>query len=139
MSNFTGRCLPVTEIIPYTLCFVQSDCGCCLMLLRKRPPHQGMWNAPGGKLQPGEQAEAGCIREVAEETGLVVKPEAAGVVDCTDVLQPDITYRLHIFRASQQMVPVRPSSEGFFAGFHWARCWQGGVLFTTSPSFCPWC
>jgi A/G-specific adenine glycosylase len=39
----------------------------------------GLWEFPGGKLQPGEDAASACIREIQEETGLrveVVEPLA---------------------------------------------------------------
>jgi 8-oxo-dGTP diphosphatase len=32
------------------------------------------WELPGGVLEPGEEASAGAVREVEEETGLVVEP-----------------------------------------------------------------
>jgi 8-oxo-dGTP diphosphatase len=34
----------------------------------------GHWELPGGVLEPGETASAGVVREVEEETGLVVEP-----------------------------------------------------------------
>jgi ADP-ribose pyrophosphatase YjhB (NUDIX family) len=34
-----------------------------------------LWNLPGGGLEPGELPDAGVIREVLEETGLVVRAE----------------------------------------------------------------
>lgn len=34
----------------------------------------GHWELPGGVLEPGETATAGAVREVQEETGLIVEP-----------------------------------------------------------------
>jgi 8-oxo-dGTP diphosphatase len=43
------------------------------MLLLKRPA--GTWEPPAGRLAPGESFEVGAIREVYEETGLLVAPQ----------------------------------------------------------------
>ena len=34
----------------------------------------GDWEFPGGKLEPGESAEAAVVREIKEELGVVVEP-----------------------------------------------------------------
>ncbi len=41
-----------------------------LLLHRRHPPNAGLWNGIGGKLNPGEDPYAACIREVSEEAGL---------------------------------------------------------------------
>jgi ADP-ribose pyrophosphatase YjhB (NUDIX family) len=43
-------------------------------LLAIRRADNGHWELPGGVLELGETIEAGVAREVAEETGLVVRP-----------------------------------------------------------------
>ncbi|MEO9138239.1 MAG: NUDIX domain-containing protein [Jatrophihabitans sp.] len=46
--------------------------GRLLLVLRARPPAAGTWSVPGGKCEAGETAEQACVRELAEETALVV-------------------------------------------------------------------
>jgi 8-oxo-dGTP diphosphatase len=43
------------------------------MLLLQRPT--GTWEPPAGRLAPGESFEGGAVREVYEETGLLVAPQ----------------------------------------------------------------
>lgn len=42
------------------------------MVRRGRPPLEGLWSFPGGRLEQGETAADAAIREVGEETGLVL-------------------------------------------------------------------
>ncbi len=59
-----------------TLCYLIR--GDETLLLRKAEGlwGGGKWNAPGGKLLPGEPPHRGAVREVREETGLLVREEA---------------------------------------------------------------
>jgi 8-oxo-dGTP diphosphatase len=43
-----------------------------LLVKRGREPGRGFWALPGGRVEAGESAEAAAVREVAEETGIVV-------------------------------------------------------------------
>lgn len=47
------------------------------LLLRRRKPPAGLWENPGGMLEPGEDFVAGARRETFEETGLDAEPEVA--------------------------------------------------------------
>lgn len=47
------------------------------VLLQQRPPGgamAGLWEFPGGKIEPGEWPEAALVRELSEELGLAVDP-----------------------------------------------------------------
>ncbi|MDX6380229.1 MAG: 8-oxo-dGTP diphosphatase, partial [Rubrobacteraceae bacterium] len=55
----------VSGILP-----VRSD-GRMLLLLRP----SGTWDPPAGRLAPGESFEKGAVREVYEETGILVAPQ----------------------------------------------------------------
>ncbi|HMN61034.1 MAG TPA: 8-oxo-dGTP diphosphatase [Anaerolinea sp.] len=55
----------------YTLCFLTRG-DSILMLLRRRPPNQGLWNGIGGRIEPGEDAVTGMLREIREETAYEV-------------------------------------------------------------------
>lgn len=48
------------------------------------------WFTPGGGLEPGENSRDGAVREVREETALVLRPENLGEV----VLERDAAFRL---------------------------------------------
>ncbi|KAA5804971.1 NUDIX hydrolase [Alkalicaulis satelles] len=46
--------------------------GEVLLIRRGKPPFQGEWSIPGGKVEFGERLEEALIREVREETGVEI-------------------------------------------------------------------
>jgi len=64
----------------FTLCFLLNGDE-VLMLHRRFPPNQGLWNGVGGHIEPGETPREAAVREIAEETGYHVKdPQFAGLL-----------------------------------------------------------
>ena len=59
---------------------VFDDAGRVLLVERGRPPSQGLWSIPGGKLEPRETLAQAVAREVREETGLIVEVGALACV-----------------------------------------------------------
>ncbi|MGV9774140.1 NUDIX hydrolase [Streptosporangium sp. NPDC003464] len=56
--------------------------GRMLLIRRGRPPSEGLWSVPGGRVEPGESDAEAVAREVLEETGLTVTAgRLAGTVD----------------------------------------------------------
>jgi len=53
------------------------------ILIGQRPPDvplAGLWEFPGGKMQPEETAKEAAVRECREETGLAVEPMGTWLV-----------------------------------------------------------
>jgi 8-oxo-dGTP diphosphatase len=63
---------------PLRLAQILCLSGPRLLLIRHHAgrPRAGKWNGPGGKIVPGESGRRAAVRELCEETGLVVAPAA---------------------------------------------------------------
>ncbi|MGB8536393.1 MAG: NUDIX hydrolase [Acidobacteriaceae bacterium] len=60
-----------------------------LLVRRGQEPLKGEWSLPGGALELGETLQQGVVREVLEETGLIVAP--GGIIEILDRIIPDET------------------------------------------------
>lgn len=58
-------------LVPACIAVVRDEVG---RVLVQRRTDDGSWELPGGLLDPGEQPAEALVREVREETGLVVRP-----------------------------------------------------------------
>ena len=59
--------------IQATVCFILKNKEVLLLKKSKGLFGQGKWNAPGGKILPNEEPKACAVREVFEETRLIVE------------------------------------------------------------------
>jgi len=102
--------------VSYTLCFLTRG-DAVLMLRRRRPPNQGLWNGVGGKIEAGETPLAACVREVREETGFQLDTARfAALVSWTGFEAPD--GELCVFIAQAPEGEPAPCDEGELA---WQR------------------
>ena len=64
-------------LVPCVGAIIRNDAG---EVLFQRRAVDGLWSLPGGAVDPGESPATAIVREVREETGLLVEPLAvAGV------------------------------------------------------------
>ena len=77
---------PRPIIIPCVgiVCFRGDD---ILLIRRGKPPKQGEWSIPGGRIEFGEPAEQAALRELKEETGVTAK--LTGLIDIVDGIFPN--------------------------------------------------
>ncbi len=103
--------------IAFTLCFLTRD-DQVLLLKRRRPPNQGLWNGVGGHLEPGETPLAACLREVREETGYRLETARfAGILTWRGFEIP--AGGLYLFTAGAPAGPAAPCDEGVLAWHAW--------------------
>jgi len=55
------------------ICYIINENSEVLLQYKNHGFGKGKWNGPGGKVDIGETAEESVIREVKEETGLIIK------------------------------------------------------------------
>jgi mutator protein MutT len=98
--------------------------GRVLLIARACPSFAGYWTLPGGRIEPGETAEAAAAREVFEEMGIAVAhPMALMRMDAT----PE--WRLGVFVATEFSGSVVPSDE--IAQWRWVAPEQATTMKVT--------
>lgn len=96
---------------------IQGVAGTVLGVSRPHDPQD--FGLPGGSVEPGESAEAAAIREVFEETGLVVRG--------LELLEQGSYHEreVHCFVAKSFTGELRRSEEGVVAWVTWEQLGRG--------------
>lgn len=97
-----------------TLCYVMHE-EKTLMLFRNKKPndyHEGKWNGLGGKFEQGESPEECAVREVEEESGLIMlNPKMQGFITFP-MFDGKKDWYVFLFTASKFKGKLIDSTEG---------------------------
>jgi ADP-ribose pyrophosphatase YjhB (NUDIX family) len=105
-----------------------------LALIRKPHFTEGVWRPPGGGIKPGEDFEAGAVREAREETGLRVSLErylvaSEAIFRCAG---RELAWQTHVLLARTEDVELAPDDPDEIAAARWGTLEElAGPLRTT--------
>jgi len=119
-----------------TLCYVFNGNKVLMINRNKRKidMHTGKWNGLGGKFNQGETPEECVIREVYEESGLLIKnPVLKGFITFPSFDEEDDWY-VFVFTANEFSGNLKDSDEGELEWIDWERItdlplWEGDKYF----------
>jgi len=96
-----------------TLCYLQHQNKILLQRKARGLFGEGRWNAPGGKMLPGEVPEKGAAREMLEETGLRVSDlRFQGILNFYLGDSKELDQTVFLFTCRKFTGKVRGSPEG---------------------------
>lgn len=86
------------------------------VLIAQRPPGKpmaGLWEFPGGKVEPGERPEETLIRELKEELGIAVKEPCLAPLTFASHLYPEfyLLMPLYVCRRWEGFVEAREGQK----------------------------
>lgn len=119
-----------------TLCYLRQN-GRTLMIHRVKREgdmHRGKWNGLGGKFEPGETPEECVVREVREESGLlIVDPCLKGFLTFPDFAHNEDWYAF-VFVASRFEGELIDPAEGYLEWIDDSQLfdlnlWEGDRIF----------
>jgi 8-oxo-dGTP diphosphatase len=109
------------SVIPCVGAVIKDDQGRLLLIKRGHAPGAGLWSLPGGRIEPGETDAQALVREMREETGLLVEAgrligsvrRPAGDGDVFDIRDYAATVAGGTLRASDDAADARwvPTTE----------------------------
>lgn len=85
---------------PYivNVCYVINDAGEVLLQKKAHGFGKGKWNGPGGKVRDDEKPEESTIREIKEETGLIlIKLKKVGELEFIFVGKESWNNYMHVY------------------------------------------
>lgn len=119
---YTERPYGFTPVVEVSACFLEQN-GKFLFLHRQdNKSHGNTWAIPGGKVEKKESSLHAIVREMKEETGIILPPESVTFIKTvyiTHTGSSGVSFIYHIFSASYDgtlAISIDPSEH---KGFTW--------------------
>jgi len=87
-------------------CFFQVRDTFLLLQCSDQKKYGGMWGMPAGKLEAGEGLTEGLIREVFEETAVLLSAKDVAFLKTVYVCYPELDFVFHVFRTTFSDIPA---------------------------------
>jgi 8-oxo-dGTP diphosphatase len=100
-------------------CFLERGRNFLLLLRQNDCPQGNTWGLPSGKIEKGESALEGVIREIHEETGIVVPARRMHFISKVYVIYPDYDFSYYIFRSKMERLPQIKIDPKEHKDFRW--------------------
>ena len=97
------------------------------VLVAQRPEGKalaGLWEFPGGKMEPGEGPEAALIRELGEELGIAVEASCLAPLTFASHAYPDMHLLMPLY-VCRRWLGIARSREGQALRWLWPRDLRG--------------
>ena len=118
-----------------TLCYIEKDDSYLMLhrIKKENDENKDKWIGVGGKMEEGESPEECLLREVKEETGLILKEyQYRGLI--TFVSKQWGTEYMHLFTATEYEGEIKECDEGTLewvpkAQIEQLNLWEGDKIF----------
>lgn len=100
---------PVGDLFKVTAAVIEREGRVLVARRRKGDRFGGLWEFPGGKLEPGEEPEEGLERELVEELG--VRSRVGAFVCSVPFRSPVLNIELLVYRVELLSDDLRPQDH----------------------------
>jgi ADP-ribose pyrophosphatase YjhB (NUDIX family) len=127
----SSRAYPTRPFLAVSAAIIRD--GHVLIVRRAQPPAQGLYTLPGGVVEVGETLAEAIIREVREETSLVIEPVALAGYREAIARDPDGRVERHfaILAFAARWIAGEPALNAELAEARWLRPSEIAALKTT--------
>lgn len=100
-------------------CFIEHNDEILLLHRQDRKPEGNTWGVPAGKVNMGETTTETMIREIKEETGLIISTDNLNYFGKVYVKYPKMDFIYHMFSARLDKKPIIKINFAEHKNFQW--------------------